>query len=165
MSRQAYVYSRDRLAGMLSEMLGGGYRFAYDPAYIADGTAISLTLPLQTEPFESSELFPFFAGLVPEGWYLRIVAQTIKVDENDKITRLGEYANNLKIFSAFEGKSCFVKPNIVSSEGYPTTTDPDVMRFVLERLKRVCPRLESGDCSAQGSPTLPSIIACGFYFL
>ena len=83
MSRQAYVYSRDRLAGMLSEMLGGGYRFAYDSAYIADGTAISLTLPLQTEPFESSELFPFFAGLVPEGWYLRIVAQTIKVDEND----------------------------------------------------------------------------------
>ncbi|MFQ5885149.1 MAG: DUF362 domain-containing protein [Thermoplasmata archaeon] len=76
-----------------------------------------------------------------------------KVDEDDKITRLGEYANNLKIFSGFEGMSCFVKPNIVSSEGYPTTTDPDVMRFVLERLKGICPRLESGDCSAQGSPT------------
>ncbi len=83
MSRHARVYFRDRPAGMLSEMPGGGYRFTYDPAYLADGTAISLTLPLQIEPFESSRLFPFFAGLVPEGWYLRIVAPTIKVDEND----------------------------------------------------------------------------------
>jgi len=83
MSRQAHVYYRDRLAGTLAELPGGGYRFAYDPAYLNDGPAISLTLPLQTEPFESSELFPFFAGLVPEGWYLRIVAPTIKVDETD----------------------------------------------------------------------------------
>ena len=42
-----------------------------------------MTLPLQAAPFESRELFPFFAGLVPEGWYLRIVAPTIKVDETD----------------------------------------------------------------------------------
>ncbi|MCC5828080.1 MAG: HipA N-terminal domain-containing protein [Phycisphaeraceae bacterium] len=83
MSRQAHVYYRDRLAGTLTELPGGGYRFAYDPVYLNDGPAISLTLPLQTEPFESSELFPFFAGLVPEGWYLRIVASTIKVDETD----------------------------------------------------------------------------------
>ncbi|NJL30987.1 MAG: phosphatidylinositol kinase [Phycisphaerales bacterium] len=83
MSRQALVYYRDRLAGTLTELPGGGYRFAYDPAYLVVGTAISLTLPLQTEPFESPVLFPFFAGLVPEGWYLRIVAPTIKVDETD----------------------------------------------------------------------------------
>jgi len=42
-----------------------------------------LTLPVQAARFESRELFPFFAGLVPEGWYLRIVAPTIKVDETD----------------------------------------------------------------------------------
>ncbi len=83
MSRQAHVYYRDRLAGTLTELSGGGYRFIYDPTYLADGPAISLTLPLQAEPFESSVLFPFFAGLVPEGWYLRIVAPTIKVDETD----------------------------------------------------------------------------------
>ncbi len=28
-------------------------------------------------------LFSFFAGLVPEGWYLRIVSQTLKVDPTD----------------------------------------------------------------------------------
>ena len=83
MSRQAHVYCRDRLAGKLAELPEGGYRFVYDPAYLEQGPAISLTLPLQAEPFESSKLFPFFAGLVPEGWYLRIVAPTIKVDESD----------------------------------------------------------------------------------
>lgn len=83
MSRQAHVYYRDRLAGTLTELSEGGYRFVYDPTYLALGPAISLTLPLQDAPFESEELFPFFAGLVPEGWYLRIVAPTIKVDETD----------------------------------------------------------------------------------
>jgi len=83
MSRKAHVHYRDRLAGTLTELPGGGYRFVYDTAYLEHGPAISLTLPLQAEPFESSELFSFFAGLVPEGWYLRIVAPTIKVDETD----------------------------------------------------------------------------------
>ena len=83
MSRQARVYYRDRFAGTLAEFAEGGYRFVYDAAFLELGPAISLTLPLQAEPFESIELFPFFAGLVPEGWYLRIVAPTIKVDETD----------------------------------------------------------------------------------
>jgi serine/threonine-protein kinase HipA len=83
MTRQAHVYYRDRLAGTLTESGEDGYRFTYDPAYLPGGPAISLTLPLQPEAFESPTLFPFFAGLVPEGWYLRIVAPTIKVDETD----------------------------------------------------------------------------------
>jgi len=83
MSRQAQVYYRDHLAGTLTELREGGYRFAYDPAHLENGPPISSTLPLQAAPFETRELFPFFAGLVPEGWYLRIVAPTIKVDETD----------------------------------------------------------------------------------
>jgi len=84
MTRRANVYYRDRLAGELVELDGGGgYRFTYEPAYLETGPPISLTLPLQSEPFESPTLFPFFAGLVPEGWYLSIVAPTIKVDEDD----------------------------------------------------------------------------------
>lgn len=83
MTRQAKVYYRRKLAGTLSELGDGGYRFVYDGNYLADGTAISLTLPLQPEAFESEVIFPFFAGLVPEGWYLNIVAPTIKVGAND----------------------------------------------------------------------------------
>lgn len=82
MTRQAEVYFQDRLAGRVTET-STGYRFVYDESYLKDGKAISLTLPLQAAPFESHELFPFFAGLVPEGWYLRIVSPTLKVDEHD----------------------------------------------------------------------------------
>ena len=82
MTRQADVYYCNHLAGRLTE-LADGYRFVYDEPYLSDGEVISLTLPLQAEPFESETLFPFFAGLVPEGWYLRIVSPTIKVDEHD----------------------------------------------------------------------------------
>ncbi len=83
MTRQADVFYRNRLAGRLTELPEGGYRFVYDEAYLRDGVPISLTLPLQAEPLESRTLFPFFAGLVPEGWYLHIVSPTIKVDERD----------------------------------------------------------------------------------
>lgn len=83
MTRSAKVYFRKKLAGTLSEKAGGGYKFVYEPAYLEKGPAISLTMPLQAESFESESIFPFFAGLVPEGWYLHIVSSTIKVDEND----------------------------------------------------------------------------------
>jgi len=83
MSRQADVFYRGRLAGRITELPEGGYRFVYDQEYLRDGRAIALTLPLQAEPLESRTLFPFFAGLVPEGWYLHIVSPTIKVDEHD----------------------------------------------------------------------------------
>ncbi len=84
MTRQADVFYRNRLAGRLTELGEGSYEFVYDEAYLRDGKSISLTLPLRAEPFESETLFPFFAGLAPEGWYLRIVSPTIKVDEQDK---------------------------------------------------------------------------------
>lgn len=74
------------------------------------------------------------------------------VNDEDKIETLKHNAIRLDVFSQFRGKSCFVKPNIVSSEGYPTTTDPEVMRFVLGQLVGLCSNLEAGDCSAQGSP-------------
>ena len=82
MSRKAAVFFKNRLAGELTET-DEKYIFVYDPKYLEDGQQISLTLPLQSEPFESREVFPFFAGLVPEGWYLRIVSSTLKVDEQD----------------------------------------------------------------------------------
>jgi serine/threonine-protein kinase HipA len=83
MTRRAKVFYRKQFAGVLSEKAEGGYRFVYDSEYLKKGQAISLTLPLQEESFESETMFSFFAGLIPEGWYLHIVAPTIKVDEHD----------------------------------------------------------------------------------
>ena len=83
MNRKADIYWRDRLAGRLSET-SGGYRFEYSPEYLCDGRAISFSLSLPDGPFESETLFPFFEGLLPEGWFLQIVAGTLKIDPDDK---------------------------------------------------------------------------------
>ena len=63
----------------------GGYSFAYDSGYLeANGPAVSLTIPLQEEPFFSETLFPFFDGLIPEGWLLSVVTKNWKLDPEDR---------------------------------------------------------------------------------
>jgi len=83
--RQAEVYYQDRKAGRLEE-IPAGFRFSYDHNYRRDpqARAISFSLPLSAEPYDSAVLFPFFEGLIPEGWYLEIVSKTLKVDPNDR---------------------------------------------------------------------------------
>jgi len=80
--RQATVYYKDELAGVLKET-DGGYIFQYDKDFIKKNIPISVSLPIQEDPFESEKLFPFFKGLLPEGWYLNIVSATQHVDSKD----------------------------------------------------------------------------------
>lgn len=82
--RAAVFYGQTR-AGLLTRKKDG-YEFAYDRAYASDPEAppISLSLPLRQEPYESKALFPFFDGLLPEGWLLDIICATAKIDQNDK---------------------------------------------------------------------------------
>jgi len=63
-----------------------GYSFLYDSGYLKaeDASAVSLTLPLQEEPYTSKTLFSFFDGLIPEGWLLDAVTKNWKVDRNDR---------------------------------------------------------------------------------
>ena len=83
--RNAYVYVRDIFAGVLSET-DSGYRFAYDEDYLKseNASAVSLTLPLRDEPYDSGTLFPFFDGLIPEGWLLGVVSRNWKIDTKDR---------------------------------------------------------------------------------
>ena len=80
--RKADVSFKGQLAGTLEET-GTGYRFTYAPAFVKNGQAISLSLPLRTEPYDLPFLFPFFEGLTPEGWYKDIVCATKKIDPAD----------------------------------------------------------------------------------
>jgi serine/threonine-protein kinase HipA len=83
--RTAAVYVRDTFAGELKET-DEGYLFAYDKDYLAgeNPQAVSLTLPLQEEPYRSKTLFPFFDGLIPEGWLLNVVSRNWKIDAKDR---------------------------------------------------------------------------------
>ena len=80
--RRGRVLLKDEPAGIVEET-EAGFRFTYDPGFVSSGQAVSVTLPLQLEPFESDRLFPFFEGLLPEGWYKAIVCRTLKIDEED----------------------------------------------------------------------------------
>ena len=84
--RKAEVFLHDRPAGLLEE-LERGYRFTYRSDYLSDPEAVpvSLTLPLKSEPFEDKRLFPFFDGLIPEGWLLEIAEKTWKIDPRDRM--------------------------------------------------------------------------------
>ncbi len=64
-----------------------GFWFTYDEGYLgsADARAISLALPLQAGPYHDRTLFPFFDGLIPEGWLLDIAEKTWKLDPRDRM--------------------------------------------------------------------------------
>ncbi len=83
--RKAYVYVNEQLAGVLSET-EVGYSFQYSLDYIkdVDATPVSLTLPLNPNEYTSKILFPFFDGLIPEGWLLSVVSKNWKIDLNDR---------------------------------------------------------------------------------
>lgn len=83
--RTAYVYVRNTFAGELCET-DTGYTFTYDAAYLArpGATAASLTLSLQAEPYTATTFFPFFDGLIPEGWLLEVASRNWKLKRSDR---------------------------------------------------------------------------------
>ena len=87
--KQAKVYMYDLWAGVLVED-EKGYHFQYERAYLQNPEAepISLTLPLAESQYESAVLFPFFDGLIPEGWLLDIAQKNWKFNERDRMSIL-----------------------------------------------------------------------------
>lgn len=87
--RQAQIYRKGILAGTLTED-GGEYTFRYDTKYLSSplAKAISLTLPLQAEAYTSPVLFPFFDGLIPEGWLLDIALRNTDISILDRMSLL-----------------------------------------------------------------------------
>jgi len=85
--RKGEVYIYDRLAGIISEDSDGIFRFAYGEEYLKSGDAlpVSQTMPLSAEVYESDRLFPFFDGLIPEGWLLDIAEKSWKLDSRDRM--------------------------------------------------------------------------------
>ena len=62
-----------------------GYWFQYENDYLQNNNLpVSLTLPLTEKPYTSNVLFPFFDGLIPEGWLLYIAQQNWKLNERDR---------------------------------------------------------------------------------
>lgn len=84
--RKAEVKYQDKTAGWLTQD-ETGYHFAYDTAYLRSKNPepVSLTLLLREKPYTDRVLFPFFDGLIPEGWLLDIAEKNWKLNPRDRM--------------------------------------------------------------------------------
>ena len=91
---KARVFFKQQLAGIL-EKKNSEYYFKYDEEYFSNSKtkSISLSLPKNKKNFHSKQLFPFFHGLLTEGFATKIQSRKLKIDEEDYFTRLIKTAN------------------------------------------------------------------------
>jgi serine/threonine-protein kinase HipA len=86
MNRKGTVLMYNFPVGEVGEN-NNGYYFKYNEMYLKseNAIAISLTLPLSKEGYISNNLFPFFDGLIPEGWLLDIAERNWKLNSRDRM--------------------------------------------------------------------------------
>ena len=83
-NRVGEVFIRNIFAGILKET-DEGYSFIYDEEYLKKyNSPVSLTLPLQKEEYTSNILFPFFDGLIPEGFLFDVATNNWKINPSDR---------------------------------------------------------------------------------
>lgn len=87
--KQAKIYYKNILAGVLTEG-DDGYEFYYLPGYLTSNKAkpVTLTMPLRKEVYKSNVLFPFFDGLIPEGWLLDVALRNTDISMLDRMSLL-----------------------------------------------------------------------------
>jgi serine/threonine-protein kinase HipA len=85
--RRANIYYKDQLAGILTETDEGEYTFQYKKGYVAAHPRqfITFTMPVAEGIYTNKRLFPFFEGLIPEGWLLDIASNNWKISQNDRM--------------------------------------------------------------------------------
>jgi serine/threonine-protein kinase HipA len=85
--RQAIIKYNDVDAGLLQETDEGKYVFTYNEQYVQTYPEqfVCFQMPVRTYPYVSNRLFPFFDGLIPEGWLLNITAETWRINKNDRM--------------------------------------------------------------------------------
>ena len=87
--RKAEIYFKNSLAGVLTET-EAGYELRYNKEYLdnKESEPVSLTLPLSEKPYQSKILFPFFDGLIPEGWLLDVALRNTDISSLDRMSLL-----------------------------------------------------------------------------
>ena len=85
--RQGKVFYNDDLAGIISETDDGEYLFTYDKDYVRlfPRQPVTFNMPVSEKIYRSKRLFPFFDGLIPEGWLLDIATKSWKLNPNDRM--------------------------------------------------------------------------------
>lgn len=89
MNKRGKVFVDNNFAGII-EQRDGLFIFTYDAEYLKQpgSLPVSLTLPLRLESYEQKTMFPFFDGLIPEGWLLNIIEGNWKINPRDRMSLL-----------------------------------------------------------------------------
>lgn len=102
--------------------------FSYNDEYLSAGdpAPVSLSLPLQKEPFSSDQTRNYFESLLPEGFSRRAVADWIKTDERDYLTIL-----------SFLGRECLgavkiIEGRDISQSRYELLTEARIKELAAE---------------------------------
>ena len=128
MSRVLDVHLHDVLAGQLVQGKGGALSFAYDGQYVEGGKpAVSISMPLQEQDYDGTEVRAFFSGLLPDDIVRHRLAKYLGVSEKNPFSLLevigGECAGALSLYP--EGD----KPS--------ATTDADIEVLDDQSLKEI----------------------------
>ncbi|HEX3173956.1 MAG TPA: type II toxin-antitoxin system HipA family toxin [Solirubrobacterales bacterium] len=85
------VYFHLDRVGRLERLDQGRLGFAYESAWVERaGAPLSLSLPVRERPFDDGECRPFFAGLLPEGEFLRAISRAFHVSSGNSFGLLAE---------------------------------------------------------------------------
>jgi serine/threonine-protein kinase HipA len=85
--RKGKVYYKDHFAGIIKETDDGEFVFSYDERFVTEHPQefITFTMPVTNKPYTDKRLFPFFDGLIPEGWLLDLASKSWKINKNDRM--------------------------------------------------------------------------------
>lgn len=85
--RKGKVYYKVHFAGIITETDDGEFVFCYDETFVIEHPKefITFSMPVTNKPYSDKRLFPFFDGLIPEGWLLDIASKTWKINQNDRM--------------------------------------------------------------------------------
>ena len=79
--RQCKVFVHDIEAGILQETDEHQYVFTYNNRYA--GNPVCLAMPVRTEPYRSTYLFPYFFNMLSEGANRQTQSMLLHIDEDD----------------------------------------------------------------------------------
>lgn len=115
-------YDTPRIVGILHE---NGTSFTYSERYLSqqDAVPLSLSLPFRDDPFDASELRPYFEGLIAEGMTRRALAETLQVAEEDYVAIL-----------AHCGRECIGDVLVWYTDDQPVSTELDYSPLAYEEL-------------------------------
>lgn len=104
------VYLHGDLAGTLERLSRARLRFTYESAWVGEGRQpLSLSLPVRREPYAHDRCAPFFEGLLPEGDFLKAIAQTLHVSATNSfqlLAELGGECGGFRIGTVIDTISC-----------------------------------------------------------